>query len=83
MIIRQFSHDFDIDLLMLILYHNTEVIRDNMVLLGTPGNLIEDCQTRMTHGMRTAHIVKVGKCVAGRVLLEGRECKGKDGTRTY
>ena len=83
MIIRQFGHDFDIDLLVLILYHSTEVIRDDMVLLGTPGNLIEDYQTRSNHGIRTAHIVNVGKCVAIRASLEGQECKGEDGTHVH
>ena len=83
MIIRQFGHDLDIDLLMLILYHSTEVIRDDMVLFGTPGYLTEHRQTRTAQGMRTAHIVKVGKCVARKLLLKGQECKGEDEIRTY
>ena len=42
-VIRQFSHDLDINLLMLVLYHSTEIVRDDKVLLGTPGNLMAGC----------------------------------------
>ena len=51
-VIRQFSHDLDINLLMLVLYNSTEIVRDDMVLLGTPGNLIAGCQIRTTHTAR-------------------------------
>jgi len=83
-VIRQFSHDLDIDLLVLVLYHSTEVIRDDMVLLGTPGNLIAGCQIRTTYSTRTTYVVKVGKCVArGESLGKYRHAGMREGTRTY
>jgi hypothetical protein len=56
---------------MLILYHDTEIILGDMVLLGAPGNLTEDHQTRTAVSTRTAYIVKVGKRIARRESLEG------------
>ena len=81
-VIRQFSHDFDIDLLMLVLYHDTEIIRNDMVLLGTPGYLTRDCQTRPTHSTKAAYIVKVGKGVARGRSLEAQNARVRAG-HTY
>ena len=62
LVTRQFSHDLDVNLLMLDLYRGTEIIRGDMVLLGTREIYSQLCRT--THSTRTAYIAKVGKCIA-------------------